>query len=455
MSIMDSYQAHTTPAHEFLIDLELNGIEYDVDLNTRMKKKMEIHIAELEGQITDKIKTEFNFDSGAETAQYLYGTLGIEPRAFTKTKEPSTDGDALKELAKELPEHSEWLKLLVVRNDIASAYRTFVRSYVDDFVKPDGRVHPNYNQHGTSSFRISGSDPNLTQLPRPKHGYNIRQMFKVKDGMVFMAFDFSSAEVKILGALCKDPSIARAIREGLDFHAFSASSMFGVEYEIFMAVLGNPSHHLYKEYKENRQISKVLTFSILYGSSPGGIAMQLGVTLDRARELIDMYFNLFPGIKTYVECSHKMAITNNYIVGPFGQRKQGYGAKEIFKGTAVYNGTLRNFQNVWTQGTTSSFGLACFTRVNEAIKPYGAFSICTVFDSLEIECPIEHAATVFELAFYHLNDEPVSIYDWLDLPVGVDGEIGYNWGDAVHLHRGATQEEILGILGSMNREVVV
>jgi len=257
-SIMDSYQAHTTPAHEFLIDLELNGIEYDTELNQRMKTKMESHIGELEGQITDLIKTEFNFDSGTETSQFLYGTLGITPRAFTKTKEPSTDGDALKELARELPDYAPWLNLLVVRNDIASAYRTFVRSYVDDFVKRDGRVHPNYNQHGTSSFRISGSDPNLTQLPRPKHGYNIRQMFKVKEGNVFLAFDFSSAEVKILGALCKDPSIAKAIREGLDFHAFSASSMFNVDYEVFMAVLSNSSSPFYKDYKEKRQISKVL-----------------------------------------------------------------------------------------------------------------------------------------------------------------------------------------------------
>lgn len=258
MSILDSYIKYTTPAHSFLLDLEINGLEYDIDLNVSMKKDMEIELAGLEDQIKGFIKTPFNFDSGSETAAYLYGTLGMEVLSFTKTKEPSTDGDALKELAAAHPEHSEWMKLLIKRNDIASVYRTFVRTYVEDFVKADGRVHPSYNQHGTSSFRISGSDPNLTQLPRPKHGYNIRRMFKVKEGYVFMAFDFSSAEVKILGALSKDPSIAKAIREGLDFHAFSASSMFGVEYEVFMAVLGDPTHVKYKEFKEHRQISKVL-----------------------------------------------------------------------------------------------------------------------------------------------------------------------------------------------------
>lgn len=377
-SIMDMYMEHTVPAHDFLIDLEINGIRYDIAMNTAMKADMEAELLELEASIVGLIGKSFNFDSGAETGQYLYGELGIEPLAFTKTKEPATDGDALKELAKVHPKHAEWLGVLAKRNDIASLYRTFVKDYVKDFVKPDGKIHPSYNQHGTSSFRISGSDPNLTQLPRPKHGYNVRKMFGVEEGHIFMAFDFSSAEVKILGALCKDPSIAKAIREGLDFHAFSASSMFGVDYVTFMQVLGDSSHPLYKEYKEKRQISKILTFSILYGSSPGGIAGQLGVDISRATELINMYFELFPGIKSYVECSHKMATTNFMTVGPFGQRKQQYGAMPIFKGTAVYNGSLRNSQNVLTQGTTSSFGLACFCRLNNAIKKYGASSICTV-----------------------------------------------------------------------------
>jgi len=84
----------------------------------------------------------------------------------------------------------------------------------------------------------------------------------------------------------------------------------------------------------------------------------------------------------------------------------------------------------------------CFAELNKAIKPLGAKSICTVYDSIELEVPIEVAAEVLELAFYHLNDKPVLDFDWLTLPLGVDAEIGLNWGDAVHINRGATQEEI-------------
>lgn len=180
----------------------------------------------------------------------------------------------------------------------------------------------------------------------------------------------------------------------------------------------------------------------MYGSSPNGIALNLGITKFQAEELIDLYFKAFPLIKSYVDNSHAMAKMNGYVVTPFGQRKMEYGAAEIFKGTAVFNGCLRNAQNVRVQSTTSTFGLMAFADLNRAIKPLGARSICTVFDSIELEVPLAVAAEVLELSFYHLNDKPVQMYDWLELPVGVDGEIGLNWGDANHVNRGTTQEQI-------------
>lgn len=256
-SILDTYIKYTTPAHEFLLDLEINGFLYDVDLNASMKADMQKEISELDALIFSSIKP-INLDSGSEIAALIYGELGIEPLSFTKTGDPSTDGDALKALTKEHPEYS-WLPLLAKRNDIASIYRTFVENYVRDFVKPDGRIHPSYNQFGTSSFRISGSEPNLTQLPRPKHGYNVRKLFRVRDGHLFMAFDFSSAEVKILGALSKDENLLRYIAMGYDFHSASAAAMHGIDYDEFVEILNSEDHPLKKDYKEKRQIAKAST----------------------------------------------------------------------------------------------------------------------------------------------------------------------------------------------------
>lgn len=91
-----------------------------------------------------------------------------------------------------------------------------------------------------------------------------------------------------------------------------------------------------------------------------------------------MYFDNFPGIKTYVENTHKMALNNFYVHGPFYQRKMTYGALPVFKGTAVYNGALRLSQNVRVQNTASSFGLYNFTQLNNAIKPLRGLGLCNV-----------------------------------------------------------------------------
>lgn len=175
--------------------------------------------------------------------------------------------------------------------------------------------------------------------------------------------------------------------------------------------------------------------------------MQLKISKEEAQALMDLYFEKFPLIQEYIEDMHAEAKENHYVMGPFGQRKMEYGTLECFKKTAVYNAALRNAQNVRIQGPTSSLGLACFAALSEAIKKFGAKAICTVYDSVEIECPEEAAAEVLETAFYYMNEWPLQEFEWLTLPIGVEAEIsGKSWGSARVIHRGATQEDIVKFL---------
>ena len=458
-SIAWSYDKFTRSAQEFLIDLELNGFLYDVGLNKVMKLRMEAEILDLEAQIFSSIGKTINLDSGVVLGDFLY----VEKRLFlqdeegnkvvprTKTGEPSTDGEALEKLSKTFPEFT-WLSLIAKRNDISSLYRTFVVNYVEDYVKADGRIHPSYNLFGTGSFRISGEEPNLTQLPNIKHGYNIREMFKVPERCVFLAADYSSAEVKILGALCRDEKLLQAIAEGKDFHSYSASEMHGIDYEEMIAVLKDDTHPKYKLFKMLRQGAKALSFSILYGSSDNGIAFSLGILVAEAIRLKALYFDNFPGIKTYVTNTHNMALANGYVFSPFMQRKQTFGGRDCFLGTPVYNGAKRLAQNVRVQNASSSFGLYNFAQLNNAIKPMSGRGLCNVYDSFEMEIPIPNVAQAIELTFLHLEDNPVEIFDWLTLPVTIDVEIGFNWGNTKHVKRGITQEEVERILEGLRNE---
>jgi len=269
-AIIDFMHSAEMPAHEFLIDCELNGIRYDVELNKSQSARIEAELPQYDDNIFSLYGTKFNPDSGKELAKILYSDLGFEPPSYTQKKEPSTDGDALKSLAE--THDLEWLRVLAKRNNLASVHRTFFRSYVEDFVKSDGRIHPSYNLFGTSSYRITGDKPNLTQLPNAqteeKLGYAIRQCYTVDLGYLFLCADQSSAEVKILGALCKDPKLLRAIAEGKDFHSYSATQMHGLDYDDFVIHLNYEGYDkdllaIKKRFKGLRQASKALTLNSL------------------------------------------------------------------------------------------------------------------------------------------------------------------------------------------------
>lgn len=462
MSILDTNENVTKIALEYILDMEINGLKYDIAKNKQIGQRLVAEIGELEANIFSKIK-RINLDSGRDVVDLLYNDMGFSPPFLTKSGEPSTDGEALLTLAgldplnppkdyKTKDPDLQFLAWMAKRKDLNSIYNTFIKTYVADFVKRDGRIHPNYNLHGTSGFRISGDRPNLTQLPRPKHGYNIRECYTVDDGKVFIAFDFSSAEVKILGALCKDPGMLKAIEEGRDFHASSASLMLKVSYEEVVAVLADKSHPKFKEYKHWRQIAKILTFSLIYGSSAGGIAMQLNVSKEEAQRLMDLFFTAYPKMLEFIENAHNMAIWNQRVITPFGQRRQEYGTHKCFKSTAAYNAALRNSANVLVQSTTSTLGLIVFSHLNQALKKLGAKAICTVYDSAEFEVPIEHAAEAIEMCFYYLNDYPQTIFPWLTLPVGCEGELGLNWGQCEVVHRGTTQAECEEIINKMKEK---
>lgn len=177
--------------------------------------------------------------------------------------------------------------------------------------------------------------------------------------------------------------------------------------------------------------------------------MQLGISKNEAQGLMDLYFSKFPKILEYIVDMHNEAKWNHFVVGPFGQRKMQYGTLPAFAGSAVYNGALRNAQNVRIQGPTSSLGLACFSAGNDAIKKFGARSLATVYDSWELEAPIERAAEVLEVAFHYMEEWPLERFEWLTLPIGVEAEIsGHSWGQCQVVHRGTSQADIERLLAA-------
>lgn len=147
-----------------------------------------------------------------------------------------------------------------------------------------------------------------------------------------------------------------------------------------------------------------------------------------------------------------MAAANYYVYSPFGQRKREFGAMPIYKRSAVYNAALRNSQNVRIQGPASTLGLMAFAKVDEELRRNDiGGAMCTVYDSIENYVRIDRVAEAIELCFYAMDDWPVQEFDWLDLPIGADAEIGFDWGKTLTgVKRGITQEECMAILKNID-----
>lgn len=257
-SVLSEQLAVKKLALDFVCDMEVAGMAYDVPANRRMHERMVADIAATEERIFTAIGKRIDLNSSDCLADFLYRERGFDVPFQTKGGGESTSGDALKALHK-VHEH-EWLKDIIRRNDVNSMHGNFIKTYVEDWVKSDGRIHPNYNLFGTSSHRISSSDPNLLNLPRGYYGYNIRELYITDAPMAFLTFDFSSCEVKILAALCRDEAMMDACAKGWDFHSFTASMIAGVPYEDFVAIVKDEEHPEHKKYKGIRQDAKATTF---------------------------------------------------------------------------------------------------------------------------------------------------------------------------------------------------
>lgn len=449
-SIFEEHLEVKSKAIRFVCDLERAGMAYNIDGNRAMDLTMRQEIEETKISIFRALGREFNLESDVDLGDFLYGEDGCNFDVLLRTKHnaPATSGDALKALYDQYKH--EWLLDIKKYVDISSMHNSFIKTYVGDWIKSDGRVHPQYNLHGTSSHRISSSSPNLLNLPRGYYGYNIRQLYTTVGRMVFLTFDFSSCEVKILAALSGDPMMIQACRDKLDFHSFTASMMYNLDYDELVAVLEDEHHPLYKEYKNLRQGAKAVTFGLLYGSSVNGIAFTLHKSVEEAQEIIDTYFDKFPRVKTFIADCHAMAKDNGFVYTPFGQRKQEFGATDCFMGSTAYNGSLRNAQNVMIQSPASTLGLIVFSELNERVKALGGRAVCTVYDSIELEIPIDRLAEAVEIGFLTMDDWPVERFDWLDFAIGADCEIGWNWGDIVKVKRGATQESLMNMLRELD-----
>ena len=397
------------PLIHVLADIELNGVKIDSGMLEQFSKELTEDLIALEKQIFDITEEEFNLNSPQQLGQILFEKMKLPAGKKTKTGQYSTSEDVLSKLAGEY----EVPSLILDYRSLSKLRSTYVDA-LPKLVNPEsGRIHTDFNQTVTATGRLSSSNPNLQNIPiRTARGREIRKAFVPADGYKMLAADYSQVELRVIASISGDEQMIEAFRNGEDIHARTAKEIFGLK------SIGDvePSH---------RRKAKEVNFGIPYGVSAYGLASRLGISNTDGKEMIDQYFERFPGIKTYIEETVAFAKENGYVSTLLGRRRY---IPDINSG----NWNIRGFAertaiNMPIQGTAADIIKLAMIHIHDFLQN----------ENLKSRMLLQvHDELIFEIHESESKEVPIKIKELMEtafeLAVPLDVEMGLagNWLDA-------------------------
>jgi len=408
LDLDDLFNRVEMPLVSVLSDMEMAGVQLDVDFLRKMSTEMDKELDKLVRGIYRMAGEEFNINSPKQLSQILFEKLELPVIRRTKTGF-STDEGVLEELSRE---HSLPRKLLEYRR-LMKLKSTYVDA-LPRMVNPrTGRIHTSFNQTITATGRLSSSEPNLQNIPvRTEFSKTIRKAFVAPDkDHVILSADYSQIELRIMAHLSGDEALLEAFRQNADVHTRTAAAVFGVDQKEVTAEL--------------RRQAKVVNFGIIYGMSPYGLAKQLEIEPQEAARFIDSYFRLYPQVQQYMERIVEEAQERGYVTTLLGRRRY---LPELHSDQGqVVAFARRTAINTPIQGTAADLIKLAMIRIQQALREgeLSARMIIQIHDELVFEVPEKELARVQSLVRSHMENA-------LDLsvPIRVDMGSGRTWYEA-------------------------
>jgi len=292
------------PLIQVLAEMEYTGVNIDKKYLSSLIEEYELDIGRLEKEIYKLCDEEFNINSSQQLSGILYRKLNLPVTKKTKTGF-STDAGALKAIY----DSSPIIKKILDYREKTKLKNTYI-DVLPALIDPkDLRVHTTYNQLGTSTGRISSSDPNLQNIPvRTDYGRQIRKAFIPGKGYdLILASDYSQIELRVLAHLSVDGNLLGSFNREEDIHTRTASEIFGVSYDDVDVTL--------------RRKAKAINFGIIYGMTEYGLKSRLSISEEEAKEYIQKYFDRYPGVKKYLKFLIDDAYKKGYTTTIFGRKR--------------------------------------------------------------------------------------------------------------------------------------
>ena len=389
------------------IESELEDLDYHNPKDARKIASREQKISNIRaGVFTTKkeleLTREVNLGSTIDLPLLLYSEKGFKFPIIKYTKDkktnrdtdkPSTDEDTLVELRLTVkdPESPKaiFLDNILELRGLKKMYTTYIEGWHDK-VQDDDRIHGQFKIIGTTSGRLSSSEPNLQQIPKTSVDANIKKQLVAPKGKLYMALDYSQAELRIMAHLSGDETYLEAFAKGQDPHLAIAANKYGVSYEEANKAYSDEQHPDYKLWKNRRKQAKQICFGIIYGIQKKLLAVKLSdpkagiiVTPDEAQQQLNEFFQEHPKIKKFMINQEKVLIKHGYIKSLFGRKRRLPQVYSDNEQEAAY--AVRLSINMPCQSAASDMTLFAsilnYWKMRQGILPYMS-ETCTVHDAV-------------------------------------------------------------------------
>ncbi|MCK5375305.1 MAG: DNA polymerase I, partial [Alphaproteobacteria bacterium] len=408
------YEDIERPLIPVIAQMELDGVKVDPKALHEMSKEFGKKLILLEEKIYAMVEHPFNIASPKQVGEVLFNEMGLQGGKKTKTGSYSTSVDVLEKLSLE---GHEIVEKILEHRGLAKLKSTYTDALQEQINPATGHVHTSYHMTGTSTGRLSSSDPNLQNIPiRTEEGRRIREAFIAREGHVLISVDYSQIELRLVAEMAGVKALLQAFKDGVDIHRLTASRVFSMPLESVTPDI--------------RRQAKAVNFGIIYGISGFGLAKQLGCPVGEATTFINRYLDQFHEIRNYMEETKQLAKDQGYVETLYGRKCFIPGIQD--KNQARVRAAERQAINAPVQGTAADIIKIAMAHMPAALKKanLSAKMLLQVHDELIFEVPREEIEKTMRIACetleksFKINGVDISV------PLIAEGGAGDNWAEA-------------------------
>lgn len=386
--------------------MERDGIALDTRLLKAMSLELNGEILKLELEIYNSVGHKFNINSPRQLGKVLFEELKL-PQVRKKKNGPSTEAAVLEELLGTHPV----IEFVLKYRQFSKLKTTYVDALPALVDQATGRVHTIFNQTGTTTGRLSSSDPNLQNIPvRSTLGSQIRKAFISPRGSFLLSADYSQIDLRALAHLSQDMALITSFKRNEDIHSITASTIFSVPIDEVTS--------------EMRNKAKAVNFGVIYGMSDYGLVQATGISREEAAAFISLYFERYSGVKEYLETTKEQARKSGFVQTIMGRRRF---IPEINSANRMIRAAAERMAiNAPVQGTSADIIKVAMLNIYREMKKRELKSkmLLQIHDELLFEVP-EGEIEEMKSMTKQLMADAIK----LSVPLEITIKLGRNWGD--------------------------